>query len=172
MTIEDLFGFLDSNPLILALYFAVIPLIAILLPLFHGKANAVKDPYRYIYSVLMYLSSVPGLSILFILVYLVLFQNANILKLSLVSFFLPVVSMLVTLLTIRNSLKFSEIPGISRLSGLFGLIISTFLIIFFLDRLRIYVFFRGHVLIFVLLFAGLFLFLKYSIRLLWGKRGK
>jgi hypothetical protein len=172
MTIQELIGLLDSNPLIAVIYFAAIPLIALLLPLFHGKAGATAPPYRYIYSALVHLSCIPGLLILFILIYLIIFQNANILALSVFGFFLPIASMLVTLLSVRNSLAFSEIPGISRLGGFFGLLLCSFLIIIFLDRMRIYLFFRGSFVVFLLIWIGLFLVLKYSIRLIWKKSRK
>ena len=107
--------------------------------------NAAKSPWKYIYSVIIYLSSIPGIFIIFTVLYLVVFQHTNLLHLSIYTYFLPILSVFLTLIIIRKSIEFEDIPGFKKISGLFSYIICTFIILLILERLRIFLFFHGSI---------------------------
>jgi len=142
---------------------------SLVLRLVHGKDHGGRSPWNYFYSVLIYLSSVPGIFFFFIIFYLAIFQRVNLLQLSLFTYILPVVSMFITLIIIRKSVTFDEIPGFNKIIGLFAILLSTFLILLILDRLRIFIFFRGSILSFGLIWVGIFVTLKIAAGLLFGK---
>ena len=142
-----------------------------LLRLIHGSYRAALSPWKYFYTVLIYLSCIPGIFVLFAGLYLAVFQHANLLALDLVVYALPVLSMIVTLLIIRRTVHFDDIPGFRRITGLVAITIATFVVLLILDRLRIFLFFRASFLWFIVIGFGIFLALKIGGRLLLGKRG-
>lgn len=144
------------------------PLAAFCLRFIHGKYGGSDSPYKYFYSVLIYLSCIPGIFIFFIVFYLAVFQRYNILTLSIFTYFLPLISVFFTLIIIRKNVLFRHIPGFKRITGLFGYIICTFIILLILDRLRIFLFFHGSFLIFILIWAAIFIGLKLSTKKIFG----
>jgi hypothetical protein len=170
MTLEDLFSILGRHPLIVAGYFVGLPLLALLLRLLHGKYGAERPPWKYLYTALVYLTCIPGIFVFFLLIYLLLIMRTNFLTLDLVSYVLPLASMTVTLLLIRRWIRFDDIPGFRRLSGLFLLTGLSFSVLFILDRLRILLLFHSSIFLFIILWIAIFAVLKFAYRLLSGKR--
>ncbi len=169
MSLAEIFTLLDKNPLVLIIISLSLPLLALITGLLHGRGNGGRSPWKYIYSVFIYISSVPGIFFLFIIFYLLVFQKINLLQLNLVTYLLPVISMTAVLLTIRKFTSFDEIPGFKKIIGLFVLLLSTFVILLILDRLRIFLFFRGSILTFMLIWIGIFAALKIAAGILFGK---
>ncbi len=172
MTVGQFFAFLTEHPVIISVYFGALPALAIALRLMHGRTGGSLSPWKYVYSVIVYCSAVPGIFMLFFTGYLLLIQRADLLSLNVVVYLLPILSMAMTMFVIGKSVRFADIPGFNRLAGLFGIIVSVFFIIFMLDRLRIFVVFYGSIWIFILIWIALFFVLKYSIGLVSGKMKK
>jgi hypothetical protein len=168
MTIQQLFQQLEQYPIILISFFAGIPLLVLLTRLIHGKYKAELKPWKYFYSVYIYLVSIPGIFVLFITLYLLIFPGNNFTQLSIVTYILPIVSMFLTLIVIRKIIDFDDIPGFKKLYGLFLFIAFSFIILLILDRLRIYLFFAGSIWIFAALFIGIFVVLRLSIYFIFG----
>jgi hypothetical protein len=144
MTFEDLVRWLDQYPLWLAGFLLIPPAFCGVLRALHGAKGGGVSPWKYIYSVVVYWVCVPGLFAAMLLAYLLFFQNANLMKLNLLIFFLPVISMAVTLLLIKaNIVSFDEIPGFERLSGLMVMLGVSFAIAFALHRMHFGIFFFG-----------------------------
>jgi hypothetical protein len=96
------------------------------------------SPWKYLYSGLIYLVCVPGIFAAALAVYLFLFeQGGSIYNVNLLTQVLPVVSMIVTLGIIRRNTPFEYIPGFGKLSDLILLIVSVFVLMYFLDRIHL-----------------------------------
>ena len=169
MSVDQILAFLDQQAILISIYFAAIPLISLLLRVLHGKEGGGRSPWKYVYSVIIYLACVPGIVALVLTLYSVLFVRRNLLSMNIVFYFLPLVSMLLTLAIIRKSVMFDEIPGFKKLYGLFALILLSSLTVFILDRLRIFLFFRGSMVVFLAGWVLVFLLFKYSTRLVFGR---
>ncbi|MCY3021915.1 MAG: hypothetical protein NTW87_23130 [Planctomycetota bacterium] len=144
MTFEDLARCLEHYPACLAVALLLPPVTCLLLMLAHRKGAGAVSPWKYVYAVLIYWVCVPGLFAAVLTAYLLLFQNANLMKLNILVFFLPILSMGITLALIgRNAGSFDPIPGFNRLSGLMLMLVVSFAIAFVLHRLHIWVAFFG-----------------------------
>lgn len=172
MSTLELFGFLETHPWYVGGYAVALPFVVLILRLIHGSYKASLRPWKYFYSVLVYLTCIPGIFILFAGLYLAAFQRENLLALNLVVYAFPVVSMIITLTFIRRGIKFDDIPGFSRITGLISVTIATFVLLLILDRLRILLFFRASIFWFLLIGIGVFLALKFGGRLIFGRRTK
>jgi hypothetical protein len=136
MTLEDLVELISRYPLALAGILGVPPLLSILLYPVHGPQGGSRFPWKFVYSLLVYAVCIPGTFATVLTAYLLLFRNENVLKLDLIVYILPIVSMVVTLLLMRRAVKsFDEVPGFGRLSGLMLMLGISFGIAFALHRM-------------------------------------
>jgi hypothetical protein len=137
MTLRELFDYLSANPTTVVAFFLVLPFIALLAGLI-AKGEGHLSPWKYMYSGLIYLVCVPGIFAAALAVYLFLFeQGGSIYNVNLLTQVLPVVSMIVTLGIIRRNTPFEYIPGFGKLSDLILLIVSVFVLMYFLDRIHL-----------------------------------
>jgi hypothetical protein len=164
MTLQDFFDFLGQNPSYVLLFFAGIPLVALLAG-FMGRGEGHLAPWRYLYAVLIYLVSIPGIFAMTLNIYLFLFERRSVLQSDILSQILPIFSMIATLLIIKQNAPFQAIPGFDKLSGLLFMIVATFAFMWFLDRTHIYAFSYIPFWQVLVIFAVLFL----VIRLGWQK---
>lgn len=142
MTLEDLVRILGEYPLALAGVLGIPPLVSFLLIPLHGLGNGGRAPWKYVYALLVYAVCIPGMFAGVLTGYLLLFRNENILKLDLLVYLLPIVSMVVSLLLIRRNVgSFDGVPGFGRLSGLMAILGLSFAIAFVLHRLHFGIFF-------------------------------
>jgi len=169
MSILDVLRIISSHPLYPVVYAAAMPLIVLLLKVLHGPNDGPLPPWKYFYAVLIYLSVVPGMTVLFFAIYLALFQNANLLALSIYTYALPILSMVTTLVIMRKSVRFNEIPGFRTLGGLLLLIGVSFAGLLLLDRLRVFLFFRASFFAFLLIWIAIFIALRIAVRLIFGR---
>lgn len=164
MTLQDLINWFSSNPKPILSYFIVILAVAILGLLFVKEANF-KQPIPYLYTGLIYAVAIPGILAFILTLYSFFFLKQNLLQLDLFSYFAPIVFMIGTLLVIHKTIPLSKIPGFGKLSGVFTIIMITFLITYVLQKMFFGVFFIGR---FQYLIA-LFLVLLFVVRLAWNK---
>jgi hypothetical protein len=170
VSILELFSYFEEHPWYLIGYTVGLPVVAIALRLVHGGLRAQLSPWKYLYSAVIYLSCIPGIFVFFSALYLAVFRRENLLGLDMVVYALPVLSMIFTLLVVKRTIDFDDIPGFQRISGLFALTVATFALLFVLDRLRILIFFRASIVWFLVLGIAIFFGLKIGARLLFGKR--
>jgi hypothetical protein len=169
MTFQEFFDLLDKYPLILILYFLFLPLFSLALKFILKKNETALSPWKYVYSVIIYLSCIPGIFIVFTTLYLAVFRKTNLLDLSIFVYFLPIISMFFTLIIVRKSIAFDDIPGFKKITGLFTYIVCTFIILLILERLRIFLFFHGSILVFFLIWAVIFFALRIATKQVFGK---
>lgn len=141
MTLGDLFLILNKNPVIVLFYFTSIPLSAFLAYML-GRDDGHLSPWKYLYTVLVYLSTVPGLFAITLSIYYFLFENRPILDTDLIIQVVPVFSMVLTLWLIRLNVSFDLIPGAKKISGLILIIFIALSFMWIIDRMRFIVFTR------------------------------
>lgn len=164
MTLQDFFNLLADNPAYIIMFFTLIPITA-LLAAFMGKGEGHLSPWRYLYSVLIYLVCVPAIFSITLSAYLFLFERRSILQTDVYTQILPILSMVLTLWLIRKNVDLEYIPGFDKLSGLIMMIVAALGIMWFIDRTRIFAFTYIPFPYVLLIFVGLLL----VIRLGWGR---
>jgi len=163
MTLKDFLDLCAANPSIILLYFLCLPMTAFLAGLF-GKGEANISPWKYLYSVLMYLACVPGIFAITLNIYLFLFERQPIMEMDIYAQILPIIIMIFTLLLIRKNTCFEDIPGFNKLGGLLIVIAAVLGIMWFLDKTRIIVFSYMPVYFVFIILAILFIVIRYGAR--------
>ena len=167
MTLQDFFNLLAENPFWIVAYFLLIPFTALLAGIL-GKGEGHLDPWRYLYSTLIYLVCVPGIFAVTLSVYVFIFEPRSIFQTDIYTQILPVVSMIATLLLIRRNVDLNHIPGFDKITGLIMMITAVFAFMWVLDKTHIWVvsylpFWQG-----ILIFIGLLMVIRWG----WGKMAK
>lgn len=170
MTTREFIQVADGHPLILVAAFLSPPMLAWLCGEMHGRNRGGDAPWKYVYSVLVYTACIPGLFAAVLTAYALFFTRENLLDASLLVYFLPVASMIVTLVHIRKRVTFDEVPGFDRLSGLMTMIGLSFAIALAIDKTRIWIWFGGSIQTLFLLAAGVFALLKWGCYMLFRGR--
>ncbi len=153
-----------NNPEILLICFVSLPLLALLTGFFHPRRRGEKTKLRYLYSILTYVSTIPGTFSITLIAYALFFTRTNLLDVNFFVYFLPLISMIVTLIIIGKQAEFSKLPGIDRLSGLITLLAITFSIVLFIFKSRIFIGFFGSIEYLLVLGILIYLLLKLSLK--------
>jgi hypothetical protein len=170
MTTRDLIQLSSQHSVALAITFLIPPLAAWLLGRLHGPNRGGSAPWNYFYSVLVYLVCIPGMFASVLTAYTVFFSHENLLDVNPLVYFLPIVSMIVTLVFIRKTVSFDEVPGFDRLSGLMVMVGCSFGIALAIQKTNIWIFFGGSIERLFILAAGVFAFLKWGTHMLFRRR--
>lgn len=136
MTLGDFFVYLSTHATTVVCYYVAIPIVAGL-AYFFGKGEGHLSPWKYLYSLLIYLSAIPGLFAVSLTVYLFLFERQSIMQTSLYNQILPVLSLIVTFFVIRKNVSFDRIPGFDKISGLIIMITVLIALMWILEKTRI-----------------------------------
>jgi len=149
MTLGQFFEYLNNSPLLLIAFFAGVPLLAFLFNWIF-RQDATLSPWNYLYSILVFAVSVPGILVVGMGIYLFLFERGNSLyNLQLLTQVLPVVSMIVTLGIVRRNIAFEDVPGFGKLTSLMVLIVTVLIIMYLLQRLHLIVWINLPPLVFI-----------------------
>jgi hypothetical protein len=170
MTTRQLIQLADGHLLVMLAAFIVPPVAAWICGRLHGSNNGGNAPWKYFYSVLVYLACIPGLFSSVLTGYTLFFSKENLLDTSLTVYVLPIISMVVTLILIHKNVKFDLIPGFERLSGLMVMIGCSFVLALAIEKTRIWLFFGGSIEWLLLLAAGIFALLKWGTYTLFRRR--
>lgn len=139
MTLSDVYTYLSHNPLPVLLYFVALPLVAwIMGGVAHGSREVLS--WSYAYAVLVYAVCIPGIFAVTLNVYLFLFERQSVWEADLLLQFLPILSMVLTLMIIKAKIPFGLIPGFGKLSGFLTLIAALIGTMWVLDRMRLIAF--------------------------------
>ncbi|MFN0033930.1 MAG: hypothetical protein ACKVUS_02615 [Saprospiraceae bacterium] len=164
MTLRELFDYLSANPLVVAAYFLLLLLTAILAGVM-AKGEGHLSPWKYLYSVLVYLVCVPGIFAAALAVYLFLFEpGGSILNANLLTQVLPVVAMFITLNVVRRNVPFGYIPGFGRLTDLIMTIVTVFVLMYLLNRLHLVAWVFLPVQWLLLIVVGLLLVVRFGLK--------
>lgn len=138
MTLREFFDLLANNPGIIIFYFLAVPLTALLAwVLSQGEGH--KNPWKYLYSALVFMTTIPGIFAVTLSIYLFLFERRSIFDTDMYTQILPVVSMGASLYLISRNVKFDQIPGFHRLGGLILIISGLLCFMWVIDRTHIFV---------------------------------
>jgi hypothetical protein len=165
MTLNEFFVYLNSHPGLVLFYFLAVPSVALLLGwITEGEGHV--SPWSYLYSGLVYAICIPGIFAVALGIYLFLFERGgnSIFSLNLLTQALPVVSMLATLGIIRRNTPFEYIPGFGKLSSLMTVIVGVFVLMYILERTRLFVWINMPVHIFLLTIVGLVVGLRFALK--------
>lgn len=160
MTVNDFMALLDRHALILLGYFTLLPVLSLITGLVYRRERELTLG-DYLYSTLIYLSGIPGILALTLTFYTLFVSRTNLMEVSLILYFVPVISMIAVFILIHRKTDFGHLPGFERLSGLMLLIAIVCIATLFLYRLRIYMVFFGSMQ--SLLIAGIVLFIIFRI---------
>lgn len=163
MTLEEFFRYLSSHPLVMLAYFLGIPFTALIAGTL-GKGEGNESPWKYLYSVLIYLAAVPGIFAVALSVYFFLFERGSIMNANVLLQVLPILSMVLSLAIIRRNASFDLIPGFGKLSSLMTMIGSVFILMYLLDRLHLVAWVHVPVQYLILIVAGLLLAFRYGLK--------
>lgn len=139
MTLRDIFDQVSANPSLLLWYLLLIPSLAFLTSIWHNPNTPPQQSQtRYIYTVLAYAATIPGIFAFTLNLYTFLFERQSIWTMNLVTQVLPIITMVITLMIIKRSIPFEYVPAFGKLSGFVTIIFAAIGIMWFVDRLRIY----------------------------------
>lgn len=169
MTARELIDLAGRHPAALAALFLLSPLAALLLGWIHGRGSGGVAPWRYLYSALVYLTCVPGVAAAVVTGYTLFFTHENLLDKNLFVYLLPVLSMAATLVLIGKNVRFEEVPGFDRLSGLMVLIAVTCVTLLAIRKTFVGIFFVGSLAQLAVVGAGLFALLKWGAHALFRR---
>jgi hypothetical protein len=170
VTIRDLIDFLGQHPLILLAIFAAPPLLALVLGRLLGRERAGETPWKYVFAVLVYLVCIPGMLAAVLTAYTLFFTRENLLDVNVLVYLLPLLSMAVSLMLISSAVGFERVPGFQRLSGLMLLLATTFVILLFVSKTRIWLVFAGSFLNLAVLAVAVFALLKWGVHMAMGRK--
>ena len=158
MTLQDLIDWLAINSYYVLYYFSAILVLAVIITAMVNRKSI--DHLKYIMSALVYAVTVPGVLALLLALYHFLILRSSLLKVSILSYFLPIVAMTLTLWILNRKVKMAKLPGFSRLSSLIVMIFISFFILFVLQRSYFGVFILGGFTQVLVVFAVILIVLK------------
>ena len=163
MTANDFIQSVTQYQNEILIYFAVIPLLAFLFALVTSR-KMFETGVKYIYSALIYLSFIPGTVSLVLVLYSLFFLKMNLLHANVLVYFLPIVSMIITIIFIKKKVSLKAIPGFERLSGIMVVTLITLGLIYLLQKMFVGVIFFASIKYLILLFIIVFVILKLSLK--------
>jgi len=168
MSVQQFFDYLSQHSLVIVLYFVVIFILALGLSLKHK--NSPSTLTAKILSTLIFLVSVPGIMATILVFYSLFFIRQNLLEVNIILYFLPIISMTVTLFFISKNVSLNTLPGFDRLSGLMTVLVLTGMALLMLYKLRFVVGFFASIQS-LLIFGVIFYFVfKSAMNKLTGKK--
>jgi hypothetical protein len=170
VTTRELIQLADHHSLLLVAVCGFAPVAAWLCRWTHGPSKGGDAPWKYLYSVLVYLACVPGIFAAVLTGYTLWFTHENLLDVSFLVYILPLVSMVVTLILIGRNVGFDRVPGFDRLSGLMVMIACSFGIALAIQKTRIWLIFGGSIAILFVLAISVFALLKWGAYMLFRRR--
>lgn len=169
MTIHELMQWLEQFQTEIGVGLVALPILTYLLG---AMTRAGSRPLaRYVLAGAIYLAVVPGISAAVMLLYVLLFVRANVLREAhLILHVLPIGSMLATLWAASRLEPFDNIPGFDRVQGLFLLVGVSFATLLFLHKMFIGVVFFAKFEYLLLLLGAILLLWRFGVARLFRKR--
>jgi len=158
MTIQNFLDWLDQYQLFTAGYFIALMLLTLLAVTIVDNDNF--ERLKYFLTALVYGVTIPGICSSLLALYALFIIKTSLLEVGIVTYFLPIVSMVFSLIDMNRKIPMSRIPGFDRLSSLMILSGVTFVIVFILQKTFFGIFFTGGIATLVISFVILFVVLK------------
>lgn len=163
MTLHQFFDYLSGHPLLTLAVFVFPPVMALFVAHF-GRGRGYESPWRQVYAVLVYAVCIPGILAVALLAYLFLFERQSVWDLNILTQIVPILSMVITLIIIRQNVDLAYVPGFGRLSGLMAMIFGLIALMYIADRTRVILFSYMPFAYVLILFVGLLLLLNWGWR--------
>ncbi len=161
MTLQQLLDIFTQYQTQTLYFFFGIPLLAVVSIFFKKKYS--KNLWVKVFdSLLIYLVSVPWILSLILSIYSIFILKGNILELNILPYFVPLISMWITYTIIQKSIWLKEVPWFGKISSLLLLIFLTFIVVFILQKMFIWVVFIGSISYIVWLFIIIFVAMKFA----------
>jgi len=160
MTIQNLIDWFDTNQNLTLIYFASMILLSLLVILIVNVNNA--KSLKYVMSMIVFGVTIPGVLSVILILYALLMQRTNILEVGVVTYFVPIVAMIISLVILNRKVSMGEIPGFGKLSSLIVMIGIAFGIVFVLQKTYFGVLFIGGFTQLILVFAVLLIIIKFA----------
>ncbi len=171
MTIQEMILMIERiSPLYLLAGYLFPPLFVWLIGFGINQFNALRSPWKYLYSAFVYLVCIPGILASVLTAYSIFFTRQNLLNVNVFVYFLPIISMIITLVVIARKVDLSGLPGVDRLYSLIIILIITFSGVLAIQKTKIWIFFGGSFWILILIAIICFIVLKISSSKLLGRR--
>lgn len=160
MTLAQFIDYISLYQWHILLFFTVMPLVSYIIGTLYRPrpGHGIID---YIFSVQVYLVSIPGMFSLSLLLYSMLFIRANLLQVNVIIYFVPILGMVASLYVISRRTSLKQLPGFGRIQGLLTMLGLVFLVLFFLSRLNFFIGFFSS--LYSLLAIALILFASFKI---------
>lgn len=162
MTLRDLIHSAGQHSVPVFAVLAAVPVVSFLVGISHRSGEGRNAPWKFAYAVLVYLACIPGIFAAVLTAYTLFFSSESLIDANLLIYFLPITTMVVTLVLIRKRVSFDDVPGFDRLSGLMVLMACSFAIALAIHKTRIFIGFFGSVEMLFVLAAGVFALLKWG----------
>lgn len=158
MTLGELISQVGNNSFYPIFYFLILPFSA-LLGNFMAKGEGHESPWCFFYTVLIYLSVIPGIFAILLNLYHMMFEKRSIYETNIMTDILPIISMFVTLILIKRNVPFSAIPGFGKMTGFLSIIACVMVLFFFIEKTNLFIFsalpFIWIIVILVVIFAAI-----------------
>jgi hypothetical protein len=164
MTLNDFFTSVSANPTPIQVFLVAAPLTAFLASIF-GKGEGHVSPWKYLYSLLVYLVCIPGIFAITLFVYLHFFERRSVMDTNIYTQILPILCMLVTLWLIRRNVSLNDVPGFDRISSLVFIIVVCISMMWIMEKTHIFIFTSMPFYQFILIFIAFLLL----VRWLWSR---
>ncbi len=162
MTTQDLINLFSANQYYVLAYFVMILVLAAFVTFAVNRENI--GNLKYLLSFLVYAVAIPGILAILLVLYQLLMLRTNVLNVSIIAYFVPIIAMICTLLLLNRKVKLEKLPGFQRLSGLVIIIAIAFIIIFILQRTYFGVLILGGLVQVLLVFGVLMLALRMAAK--------
>ena len=159
MTVSEIIALISNNPKPFIAYYAIVLAIAIIAALYVNRDNF-KKPFTYLFSVLIYAVSIPGIVSVMMVVYGFFFQRVNFLNVNILAYFVPIAVLMFVFVMFNKVIGLKNIPGFKRIIGLFLMIGFAFLISYILQRMFFGVIFFGKFQTLLIIFGVILLAIK------------
>ena len=158
MSIQSIIEFLGNNQIAVLIYFACITLTSITSVKIVNKDNF--GTLKYLFCVLVYAVTIPGVLAVFLTLYALLFLKSNLLNLDLLVFILPIFVMGISLFFLNKKIHMTQVPGFDKLSSLIIIVAITFGLIFLIQKMFIGIIFFSGFMPLAVIFVIVFIVLK------------
>ena len=125
MTIDQLLTRPAAFQLALIIYFALIPVLTLVMSFLHSVYGGRRPPWNRIYALLIYLVTIPTAIITVAIGYLLILGMITIGEIPFTSGYLPLLSFLLTALLIKRAVDYYYLPALLNPLGLLLLMLLT-----------------------------------------------
>jgi hypothetical protein len=161
MTLGQFFETVSKEPSIVLFYFFALPFTAFLASIF-GKDEGHLSPWKYLYTVLVYLACIPGIFAITFNAYTFLFERQPIMQMNMLTQLLPVLCMLITLWMIKRNVSLNDVPGFDKIGSLVFILTVLMIMMWILEKTHIFVFTYMPFYQFVLFFIGFLVLIRFA----------